>query len=153
VSPFCWPARVYWEDTDAGGIVYYANYLRFLERARTEWLRSLGQSQEQLAREAGFVFTVVSLEIEYRRPARLDDALIVTCEPRLNGPATLGFAQQVYREAQAAAHPGRSRAELEASELLASASVRVACVDGRSLRPQRLPEFVLNALPEAQEPA
>ena len=72
---FAWPARVYWEDTDGGGFVYYANYLRFLERARTEWLRSFGHSQRQLLREAGIVFTVVSLEIGYRAPARLDDVL------------------------------------------------------------------------------
>ena len=68
MSGFVWPARVYWEDTDGGGIVYYANYLRFLERARTEWLRELGHSQQQLVREQGILFTVVSLEIEYREP-------------------------------------------------------------------------------------
>jgi acyl-CoA thioester hydrolase len=74
VSRFCWPARVYWEDTDGGGVVYYANYLRFMERARTEWLRALGLSQQSLAEAHGIVFTVVGLNIEYRRPARLDDA-------------------------------------------------------------------------------
>ena len=73
MSVFCWPARVYWEDTDGGGIVYYANYLRFLERARTEWLRARGHSQLQLARDRGIVFTVVSLSVDYRAPARLDD--------------------------------------------------------------------------------
>ena len=73
MSVFCWPARVYWEDTDGGGIVYYANYLRFLERARTEWLRARGHSQLQLARDRGIVFMVVSLSVDYRAPARLDD--------------------------------------------------------------------------------
>jgi len=88
VNVFSWPARVYWEDTDGGGIVYYANYLRYLERARTEWLRSLGFSQQQLARDPGIVFAVVSLNIEYRRPAKLDDELLVTCEPSVvNGLA------------------------------------------------------------------
>jgi acyl-CoA thioester hydrolase len=113
VKVFAWPARVYWEDTDGGGFVYYANYLRFLERARTEWLRSFGHSQQQLLREAGIVFTVVSLEIGYRAPAHLDDELRVTCEPRSNGAASLEFAP---------------------------------CVDARTLRPRRLPEFLVQAL-------
>jgi len=132
VSGFLWPARVYWEDTDGGGIVYYANYLRFLERARTEWLRQLGHSQQRLASEEGILFTVVSLEIEYRVPARLDDELEISCEPRPQGPASLRFAQCVYRRA-----PGAER------ELLAQACVRVACVDARTLRPRRLPAFLL----------
>jgi acyl-CoA thioester hydrolase len=132
VSGFVWPARVYWEDTDGGGIVYYANYLRFLERARSEWLRQLGHSQQQLVREQGILFTVVSLEIEYRAPARLDDELEISCEPRPQGPASLRFAQAVWRRA-----PGAER------ELLAEASVRVACVDARTLRPRRLPAFLL----------
>ena len=75
MTVFTWPVRVYWEDTDGGAIVYYANYLRFLERARTEWLRAHGHSQQALAREAGILFTVVSLQVDYRAPARLDDAL------------------------------------------------------------------------------
>jgi len=142
VSAFTWPARVYWEDTDGGGIVYYANYLRFLERARTEWLRQLGHSQQQLAREEGIIFTVVSLEIEYRAPARLDDELAITCEPRPQGSASLRFAQRIYRRA-----PGAER------ELLVEASVRVACLDAGTLRPRRLPAFLLEAraaeVPEA----
>lgn len=130
MSPFRWPSRVYWEDTDGGGIVYYANYLRFLERARTEWLRSLGYSQRTLAEEPGIVFTVVSLEIAYRRPARLDDELVTTCEPAVEGAATIRFAQRIYR------------GEMDASILLVEASVRVACVDARTLRPKRLPDFL-----------
>ena len=137
---FAWAARVYWEDTDGGGIVYYANYLRFLERARTEWLRSLGHSQQQLLREAGIVFTVVSLEIGYRLPAQLDDELHITCEPRTDGPASLTFAQRIYRQAGGAADSG---------QLLTEASVRVACVDARTLRPRRLPEFLVEALSAA----
>jgi len=140
VSVFCWPARVYWEDTDGGGIVYYANYLRFLERARTEWLRHLGHSQQQLLRGEGLQFTVVSLEIEYRSPARLDDELEVSCEPHLQGQASLRFAQRIYRGAPRAG-PAR--------ELLVEASVRVACLDARSLRPRRLPAFLLEALATA----
>jgi acyl-CoA thioester hydrolase len=134
VSGFCWPARVYWEDTDAGGIVYYANYLRFLERARTEWLRHRGFSQRSLVSDQAVLFTVVSLEIEYRAPARLDDELEVTCEPQPQGPASLRFAQCIYRRA---APGGR--------ELLVEASVRVACLDAHSMRPRRLPPELLPA--------
>ena len=136
MSVFRWPVRVYWEDTDGGAIVYYANYLRFLERARTEWLRALGHSQQELARAPGILFTVVSLEVEYRAPARLDDELEVTCEPRAEGAASLRFAQRIYRTTREAA---------VAPALLAEASVRVACVDARSLKPKRLPQFLLDA--------
>jgi acyl-CoA thioester hydrolase len=138
VSRFCWSARVYWEDTDGGGVVYYANYLRFLERARTEWLRARGLSQQALVAEHHILFTVVGLNIEYRRPARLDDTLLVTCEPQAEGAASVSFAQGVYR------------AQVEEQDLLASAQVRIACVDARTFRPQRLPDFLVNAL-NAQE--
>jgi acyl-CoA thioester hydrolase len=126
VSPFRWASRVYWEDTDGGGIVYYANYLRFLERARTEWLRSLGYSQRVLAQEPGIVFAVVSLSIDYRKPAKLDDELVITCEPQVEGAATIAFAQRIYR----------------GSDELVQASVRVACLDSGTLRPKRLPDFL-----------
>ena len=140
MSGFRWPARVYWEDTDGGGIVYYANYLRFLERARTEWLRARGFSQQRLQCEERILFAVVSLEIEYRAPARLDDELEVSCEPQPQGPATLRFAQSIHR---CAAQGGR--------ELLVEASVRVACLDAQTMRPRRLPAFVLTA-PGAEGP-
>ena len=96
--PFIWQARVYWEDTDAGGIVYYANYLRFLERARSEWLRAHGVSQLALARDPGVVFSVVALEAQYRRPARLDDMLSISCEPQWQGGASLRFVQRIWRD-------------------------------------------------------
>lgn len=136
MSAFSWPARVYWEDTDGGGIVYYANYLRFLERARTEWLRSLGYSQRALARDPGIVFAVIRLNIDYRKPARLDDELVITCEPSPEGAATLRFAQQIYRD-DLDGIAGRGRV------LLVEADVRVACIDAATLRPKRLPEFLL----------
>ncbi len=139
---FCWAERVYWEDTDGGGVVYYANYLKFLERARTEWLRARGVSQRALAEERGIVFTVASVEISYRRPARLDDDLLVTCEPTRTGGASLLFAQQIYRRRAGDAPP-------ETGELLATAQVRVACVDTRTLRPQRLPDFVVDVVTTA----
>ncbi len=135
MSGFSWPARVYWEDTDGGAIVYYANYLRFLERARTEWLRAQGHSQLALAREPGILFTVVSVRIDYRAPARLDDELEITCEPRAEGAASLCFSQRIYRTVRA-----------RRAELLVEAQVRVACVDAGSLRPRRLPQFLRAAL-------
>ena len=125
-------ARVYWEDTDGGGIVYYANYLRFLERARTEWLRSLGHSQQQLAQTPGILFAVAGLSVEYRRPARLDDELMITCEPRRERATAMRFVQRVYRV------PG--------GDLLVEADVRVVCLDARTLRPKRLPDFLTDAL-------
>jgi acyl-CoA thioester hydrolase len=136
---------VYWEDTDGGGIVYYANYLKFLERARTEWLRSLGFSQEQLARDEGFVFTVVSLSVDYRRPARLDDELFITCVPRYSGSASIRFAQRVYRSAMPVTEP--KAGDTLPENLLVEADVRVACVDSRAMRPRRMPDFLLNVLP------
>jgi len=133
VSPFLWPARVYWEDTDGGAIVYYANYLRYLERARTEWLRAHGHSQGLLAREPGILFTVVSLQVDYRAPARLDDELQISCHPQAEGRASLRFLQSIRRT-------GRP------PQLLLEASLRVACLDAHSLRPKRLPDFLISLL-------
>ena len=141
MSVFSWPARVYWEDTDGGGIVYYANYLRFLERARTEWLRSLGYSQQILAREAGMVFTVASLTVEYRRPARLDDELTITCEPHADRAATIRFQQAIFRGGPGGEPP------------ILTAGVRVACVDASTLKPRRLPESLMNVLISRSEKA
>lgn len=154
MTPFCFPARVYWEDTDGGGVVYYANYLRFLERARTEWLRAAGISQQALAREQGIVFTVTSVEVHYRRPARLDDELLVTCSPQRSGAASVSFAQRILRRsaetAGALGAPSDEAAGARASSaedaLLAEADVHVACVDARTFRPQRLPQFLIDVL-------
>jgi acyl-CoA thioester hydrolase len=133
LKPFAWQARVYWEDTDAGGIVYYANYLRFLERSRTEWLRARGVSQSALARDPGVVFSVVAIEAHYRRPARLDDLLSISCEPVADGGACIRFAQRIWREPRA-------------DELLLDATVRVACLDTATLKPRRLPPVIAREL-------
>ena len=133
---FTWRARIYWEDTDGGAIVYYANYLRFLERARTEWLRSFGYSQAALAADPGILFSVVSLEVDYRAPARLDDEIEISCEPQREGGATLNFLQEIHRVAPA--------------QLLIEAEVRIACLDARTLRPKRLPQFLVNAAATAE---
>jgi acyl-CoA thioester hydrolase len=131
MNEFTWPTRVYWEDTDGGGVVYYANYLKFMERARTEWLRAQGHSQAELADEFGFVFAVVEVKVNYRRPARLDDELLVTCVPVPEGRASIRFKQVVLRK-----NPGQGE------DTLADGEVRVACVDAKSFRPRALPDFI-----------
>lgn len=128
MTEFLWKARVYWEDTDGGGIVYYANYLKFLERARTEWLRSHGQSQSQFLREQGLTFAVIGLSIEYRRPARLDDEITIASAAQREGVTVVIFDQRIYRDTP--------------EDLLVTAQVRVACIDTRTLRPTRLPAFI-----------
>ncbi len=102
VPVFAWPVRVYYEDTDASGVVYHAAYLRYFERARTEWLRALGFSQERLKGELGVVFTVAGMELEFRRPARLDDALEATTAVELLRRASMNFVQML----RYAAEPG-----------------------------------------------
>lgn len=131
---FEFPVRVYWEDTDAGGIVFYANYLKFFERARTEWLRSLGFSQQRLRQEHGGMFVVTQAQLQYLRPARLDDELWISASVREKGRAALTIEQQALLKPQ---HAGA------APTLLCQGQVRVGWVDGASLRPARIPSFVL----------
>ena len=122
-SVFTWPIRVYYEDTDAGGIVFYANYLKFFERARTEWLRACGVNQQQLLQDDGAIFVVRHASIDYHAPAKLDDALNLTMDIEKLGRASVLFAQQAWR----------------GDVLLASAKVKVGCVDALTLRPRSLP--------------
>jgi acyl-CoA thioester hydrolase len=133
MNAFTFPVRVYWEDTDAGGIVYYANYLKFMERARTELLRSFGIHQTQLAQEQGVMFAIVSVNVDYLLPARLDDELVITCKILSEGRASFAFSQEVYR--------GRV-----GGELLTRARTRAACLDCKTLRPRRLPGRLLEAM-------
>lgn len=128
-SQFSWPVRVYWEDTDAGGVVYYANYLKFLERARTEWLRALGIEQMPLKEQYGVLMVVAEVQANYRRPARYGDQLLVVCELSELGKASLSFTQRIYRDA------------LQGDVLLDS-TVRVACIDALSFRPKALPSVI-----------
>src|ERR1041384_1403012 len=106
VNEFSWRTRVYWEDTDGGGVVYYANYLKFMERARTEWLRAQGHSQQELAEKFGFVFAVVEVQVSYRRPARLDDEITITCLPVPEGRASIRFKQVIRKGEQTLADGG-----------------------------------------------
>ena len=132
-AEFLWPVRVYYEDTDAGGVVYYANYLKYMERARTEWLRSLGFEQDRLAREQGVMFAVRSAQIEYLRPARFNDLLHLISRISHLGRASLTFEQRVIGQGGA-------------GELLCSGCVKVACVGAESLRPRAIPPTLIAEL-------
>ena len=122
--------RVYWEDTDAGGVVYYANYLKFFERARTEWLRALGFGQQALRERTGAIFVVTDTRVRYLAPARLDDLLEVTVALVGSGKASMVLAQQAWRD----------------GTLLAEGEIRVGCVDEGTFRPRRIPTELMNAL-------
>ena len=127
---FTWPIRVYWEDTDAGGIVFYANYLKFFERARTEWLRSLGINQSALRESVGGMFIVSETSARYLAPARLDDELSVTAGLEAGGRASLIIAQQARR----------------GDTLLCEGTIRIGWVDAATLRPARIPDSILEVL-------
>ena len=129
-AQFVWPVRVYWEDTDAGGIVFYANYLKFFERARTEWLRSRGFEQERLRAEGGIAFVVTDTSLRCVLPARLDDLLEVTVSVEHLGQASLQISQEAWR----------------ADRLLASGSIRIGCVELGTFRPCRIPNDIRLAL-------
>ena len=129
-AAFTHPVRVYWEDTAAGGVVFYAKSLKDFERARTEWLRALGLGQQQLRETTGAIFIVSETALRYLAPARLDDALSITAGLAETGRATLVFAQQAWR----------------GTSLLCEGKIRVGCVDALTFRPRRLPPTVLEAL-------
>jgi len=130
---FALPIRIYWEDTDAGGIVFYANYLKFYERARTEWLRSLGIEQQKLREQTGGMFVVTSAQVEYHRPARLDDQLLVTARLEASGRASMTIRQQAFLQSTTGA-------------LLSEASIRIGWVNGANMRPTRIPISLLEQL-------
>ena len=135
---FAHPIRVYWEDTDAGGIVFYANYLKFMERARTEWLRSLGIEQQKLRETSGGIFVVSETSLKYHRPARLDDQLLVTAQLRQAGTASLIIEQRVLSNPEQKSTPE----ELPAQALLCEGTIRIGWVNAASMRPSRLPASV-----------
>jgi acyl-CoA thioester hydrolase len=131
---FIWPVRVYYEDTDAGGLVYYANYLKFMERARTEWLRSVGFEQDRLLEREGIVFAVRRVELGYHRPARLNDQLEVRSAIAAKGRASLTFRQEVWRVGD----------EL----VLCGGKIKIACVELKSMRPTPIPKALLSEIPD-----
>ena len=138
-TPFGFPLRVYWEDTDAGGIVFYANYLKFMERGRTEWLRALGFHQQMLREQVGGMFVVSETAIKYHQSARLDDALWVTARVQEAGRVSLTIAQQVLRRPE-------GQATNTDDTLLAEGTIRIGWVDARTLKPGRIPAPILEAL-------
>ena len=124
------PVRVYWEDTDAGGIVFYANYLKFFERARTEWLRALGHSQQEMVDTTGCMFVVQETSVRYRSPARLDDMLTITVDVRERGRASLRIVQQAWC----------------GDRLLAEGEIRIGCVERATMKPHRIPGPIFEAI-------
>jgi acyl-CoA thioester hydrolase len=135
---FQFPLRVYWEDTDAGGIVFYANYLKFFERARTEWLRALGLGQQRLKEDLGGMFVVSETAVRYLQPARLDDKLQVSAELQERGRSSLLIRQQAFKEQDAGQTPS--------TVLLCEGTIRIAWVHAQSLRPARIPTALLERL-------
>ncbi len=127
---FSLPLRVYYEDTDSGGVVYYANYLKFMERARTEWLRSFGFEQDELSRRDGILFAVRSARVEYLRPARFNDSLEVSVILDRQGPASMVFQQEVRREA----------------EVLCSGEIKIACLDTAGFSPVLIPKHIVSRI-------
>ena len=125
-SAFRHRLRVYWEDTDAGGVVFYANYLKFFERARTEWLRGLGVGQQAMRDATGAIFVVASTRVNFHRPARLDDSIDVTVVVHEAGRASMRIGQQAWR----------------GDELLADGEIRIGCVDSGTFRPTRIPSSI-----------
>lgn len=129
-AAFSFPVRVYYEDTDAGGVVYYANYLKYMERARSEWLRSLGFEQDELSRRDDVLFAVRAAHVDYLRPARFNDLLEVTVALKKRGAASLTFRQEVRR----------------ADTVLCSGEIRIACLSASGFAPRAIPPAILNRL-------
>ncbi len=142
---FRFALRVYWEDTDAGGVVFYANYLKYFERARTEWLRTSGCHQEKLRIENGVMFVVTDAAVRYLQPARLDDLVDVTVQLRHAGRARMTIAQQAWR---------RGDPDGGGAALLAEGTIRVGCVDAGTFKPQRFPSALAGSFgqPGLQRP-
>ena len=128
-NEFVWQVRVYYEDTDAAGVVYYANYLKFMERARTEWLRALGMDQSTLLAEDAVVFAVRKVEISYLKPARYDDKLEVYTRIKQITAARMRFAQRIIRDC-----------------VLATSEIEVVCVNAMTFKPVKIPDHILQLL-------
>jgi len=129
MANFRWPVRVYYEDTDAGGVVYYANYLKFFERARTERLRSLGFEQDEVRLQAGVLFAVKSIHVDYKLPARFNQELLVSADVIRLKRASLVFEQEITLK--------KSN-----QSVLCAATVQIACVDEKEIRPQSIPALI-----------
>jgi len=126
MSPFSFPVRIYYEDTDSGGVVYYANYLKYMERARTEWLRSLGFEQDQMVKDEGVIFAVRSVTVDYNSPAYFNDELEVVTSTQKVGRASISLRQDIYRIGE--------------KRLLCSGTVKIASLHSETFKPVPLPE-------------
>ena len=135
---FSWPVRVYYEDTDSGGVVYYANYLKFMERARTELLRSIGFEQDKIQQELGILFAVVSASIQYKKPARFNDELNVVTSITSLGKASIRFKQSIYIESTH--HADGSDEKI--SGLLSKADIKIACLNAKKFTAQSIPASI-----------
>ncbi len=134
MKPFYWPVRVYYEDTDAGGVVFYANYLKFLERARTEWLRSFGFEQDQLRSEYGVVFAVRAVDIKYIKPARFNQELNISVENIELKPASMSMQQSV------------SKIDADKNEFIVKATVNIVCLQSEQFSPCPIPKPIFEVL-------
>ena len=141
MTAYTWALRVYYEDTDLAGIVYYANYLRYMERARSEWLRALGCEQDELLAQANAVFVVVRASLEYKAPARFNDVLAVNVDVTSLGRASVVVQQDVYR-APIGTAPGPMLPASGLNEQVCSGEIRIACVHAKTLYPRPIPESI-----------
>jgi acyl-CoA thioester hydrolase len=146
---FSWPVRVYYEDTDNAGVVYYANYLKFMERARTEWLRSFGLEQDKLAAELGIIFAVRSMQVDYHKPARFNQLLSVSAEVVETGRASMTFNQEVIVSNENVSNKnietitkGEEAKTVKPGEVLCRGVIKIACLDATTLKPCAIPEPV-----------
>jgi acyl-CoA thioester hydrolase len=130
LNKFIWPVRVYYEDTDAGGVVFYANHLKFFERARTEMLRAMGYEQDELIANEGIIFVVRSVQVDYLSPARFNEQLQVSAKVSLAKKTSLTFEQIITRD----------------DEVLCKGNIRIACLDAQTMRPKAIPETLFSAL-------
>lgn len=147
---FVWPVRVYYEDTDSGGVVYYANYLKFMERARSEWLRHCGIEQDELIRQYDVIFAVRAVQADYRRPARFNDLLAVTAELSELGRASISFTQHVLRLGAASSNLTGFIAPAIYQRMLADSNsrlcvgrIKIACLKASTLRPCPIPTHLI----------
>jgi acyl-CoA thioester hydrolase len=138
MKSFAWPIRVYYEDTDAGGVVYYANYMKYMERARTEWLRALNIDQDELIKQRNVLFAVRSVNIEYKKPARLDNALTVTVVPHRLKPASISFKQDIIQQ-------------VDETSVCTSSEVNIVCLNAKDFSPNPIPKDVYKII-QAGEP-
>lgn len=126
VGAFAWPIRVYFEDTDSGGVVYHSNYLKFMERGRTEWLRSLGLNQTKLRYQDNIMFVVAKLNIAYKKAAYFNDELVIKTQLKKIGASTIFLTQDILRKDQ----------------LISASQVEIACINGKLFKPQRIPKLI-----------